>query len=130
MAYIYPLLPIGAGVLMLVLLARHLRLSAFLAVYGQRTEGEIVGYQETSTAAKMIVRFRTEDGREIHATHTSTGWTASRSGDTVTVSYHPGRPETARIVAAPWLSNWVDVMFGVVGLALIVIGCVLAYLEW
>ncbi|GAA1757058.1 MULTISPECIES: DUF3592 domain-containing protein [Streptomonospora] len=130
MAYVYPLLPIGAGVVMLWFLLRHLRFSAFLALYGVRAEGEVVGYRETATSASMVVRFSTPDGREVHAAHENTGWTASRSGDIVTVSYDPGDPERARIVAAPWLSNWVLIMMGVLGFLLVVIGLVLGWLAW
>ncbi|MFD0776580.1 DUF3592 domain-containing protein [Streptomonospora algeriensis] len=130
MAYAYPLLPIAAGVVMLWFLFRHLRFSAFLAVYGERTEGEIVGYRETKTSATMIVRFSTPEGREVHAAHENTGWTASRSGDVVTVSYDPGDPERARIVAAPWLSSWVLTMVGVLGFLLLLIGLVLGWLAW
>lgn len=115
---------------MLWFLFRHVRFSAFLAVYGERTEGEVVGYRETKTSAAMIVRFSTPEGREVHAAHENTGWTASRSGDVVTVSYDPGDPERARIVAAPWLSSWVLVMVGVLGFLLVVIGLVLGWLAW
>ncbi|QBI52801.1 DUF3592 domain-containing protein [Streptomonospora litoralis] len=130
MVYIYPLLPIVAGSVMLWFLFRHLRFSAYLAVYGARAEGEVVGYRETRASASMIVRFVTPEGREVHAAHENTGWTASRSGDPVTVSYDPGDPERARIVAAPWLSNWVLSMLGVLGFLLVLIGSVLAYLAW
>ncbi|KIH99297.1 hypothetical protein LP52_07930 [Streptomonospora alba] len=130
MVYVYPLLPIAAGAAMLWFLFRHVRFSAFLAVYGERTEGEVVGYRETKTSAAMIVRFSTAEGREVHAAHENTGWTASRSGDVVTVSYDPGDPERARIVAAPWLSSWVLVMVGVLGFLLVVIGLVLGWLAW
>ncbi|MDT0301663.1 DUF3592 domain-containing protein [Streptomonospora wellingtoniae] len=130
MAYVYPLLPIGAGVVMLWFLLRHLRFSMFLALYGVQAEGEVVGYRETATSASMVVRFSTPDGREVHAAHENTGWTASRSGDIVTVSYDPGDPERARIVAAPWLSNWVLIMIGVLGFLLVGIGLVLGWLAW
>ncbi|WP_461001539.1 DUF3592 domain-containing protein, partial [Streptomonospora sediminis] len=115
MANLYPLVPIGAGLVMLGILFRHLRFSMYLAIHGARTEAEIVGYRETRTSASMIVRFTTPDGREVHAAHENTGWTASRSGDIVTVSYDPGAPERARIVTAPWLSNYVLILFGVLG---------------
>ncbi|GAA4892844.1 DUF3592 domain-containing protein [Streptomonospora salina] len=130
MVYVYPLLPIAAGSAMLWFLFRHLRFSAFLAVHGERAEGEVVGYRETKTSASMIVRFSTPEGREVHAAHENTGWTASRSGDAVTVSYDPADPERARIVAAPWLTSWVLVMVGVLGFALVLIGLVLAWLAW
>ncbi|MBB6170239.1 hypothetical protein HNR23_000299 [Nocardiopsis mwathae] len=126
----YPLLPIISGVVMLGVLFRHLSFSALLAARGARAEGEIVGYTESSTSACMIVRFHTEDGRVIDAKHENTGWTASRHGDLVTVDYDPDRPEHARIVAAPWLSPWVRNMFTTVGLLLIGIGSLLAYLAW
>ncbi|WP_046471929.1 DUF3592 domain-containing protein [Allosalinactinospora lopnorensis] len=130
MADYYPLLPIASGLLVLVLLCRHVVLSAFLARYGTSAEGEIIGYQETSTAARMIVRFRTHEGKEVHAKHDNTGWTASRYGDVVTVTYDPDRPEKARIVRARWLSHWVEWMFATLGALLITIGCFLGYLEW
>ncbi|ASU85383.1 DUF3592 domain-containing protein [Nocardiopsis gilva YIM 90087] len=130
MAYLYPLLPIMAGLVMLGVLLRHRQFSAFLAARGVRAEGEIVGYSETNTSARMIVRFETEDGRVVEAKQNSTGWTASRHGDVVTVDYDPDNPENIRIVAANWLSPWVSNMFTALGLVLIAIGCLLAYLAW
>ncbi|MFC3994995.1 DUF3592 domain-containing protein [Nocardiopsis sediminis] len=127
----YPLLPIGAGLVMLALLLRHLRFSSFLARKGVRAVGEIVGYAETATTSRMIVRFRTYDGREIEAAHTSsTGWTAARAGDTVTVSYPPGQPEKARVVRARWLSSGIDLMLGLLGATMIAIGLLLGYFAW
>ncbi len=130
MAYIYPLLPIVSGLVVLGFLGRHAAYTAFLARFGASTEGEIIGYQETNTAARMVVRFETHDGEEIHAKHDNTGWTASRNGDIVTVSYNPERPEQARIVRTRWQSHWVEWMFAALGASLLVIGCCLAYLQW
>ncbi|MFC4562130.1 DUF3592 domain-containing protein [Nocardiopsis mangrovi] len=126
----YPLLPIGAGLILLAVLLRNLRFSSFLERKGVRAEGEIVGYQETATTSRMIVRFTTYDGREIHAAHTNTGWTAARAGDVVTVSYPPGAPERARIIRARWLSSGVDIMFGLLGITFIAIGLLLGYFAW
>ncbi|RNL84654.1 DUF3592 domain-containing protein [Halostreptopolyspora alba] len=130
MVYIYPLLPIVCGLLVLGYLGRHAARSVFIARFGASTEGRIIGYQETSTAARMIVRFETHDGEEVHAKHDNTAWTASRYGDIVTVSYNPDRPEEARIVRTRWQSHWVEWMFAGLGASLIVIGCCLAYLSW
>ncbi|MFW5420172.1 DUF3592 domain-containing protein [Nocardiopsis sp. CNT-189] len=130
MVDLYPLLPILAGLGILCVYFRHVLWTGLLLRNGLHAEGEIVGYAESSTAARMIVRFETHEGEEVHATHESTGWTASKHGDAVTVTYHPNRPQQARIVDAPWLSTWVHGMFGVVGCALIGIGCFLGYLQW
>lgn len=130
MTDLYPLLPIATGLVVLVFLFRHVRFSVFLARNGARAEGVIVGYRETSTSSRMVVRFLTEDGRQIFATHDSTGWTASRNGDPVVVLYDPGRPDQARIVDAPWLSNWVRMMFGLLAVALIAVGMLFAVVTW
>ncbi|MBV2362154.1 DUF3592 domain-containing protein [Streptomonospora nanhaiensis] len=130
MALIYPLIPIAAGLAMVGYLLAHLRRTAFFQRHGARVEGEIVGYTETRSSAAMVVRFTTPDGREVHASHDSTGWTASRSGDTVTVSYDPANPERARIVKAPWLSGFVPGLVGVLGVLLVAIGLVLGYFAW
>ncbi|GAA1999096.1 hypothetical protein GCM10009799_27770 [Nocardiopsis rhodophaea] len=130
MAYLYPLLPIIAGLVMLGVLLKDRQFSAFLAARGARAEGEIVGYSETNTAARMIVRFETEDGRVVEAAQNNTGWHAARHGDLVTVDYDPDNPENIRIVAANWLSPWVTNMFTALGVLLIAIGCFLAYLAW
>jgi hypothetical protein len=130
MAELYPLIPILAGVVLLWTVTRETRLELRLLRHGVRAKGRIIGYHETSTASRMIVQFRTEDGEEIHAEHESTGWTASRAGEIVTVSYDPNAPETARIVSAPWLTRYVRVMFGGLGALLVLIGLLLGYLEW
>ncbi|WP_017625083.1 DUF3592 domain-containing protein [Nocardiopsis chromatogenes] len=130
MADIYPLLPIAAGIAVMYAYFRHALWTALLMRNGLRAEGEVVGYAESNTTARMIVRFTTHLGEEVHAQHESTGWTASKHGETVTVTYHPNRPEVARIVDAPWLSNWVHIMFAVVGAVLIVVGLYLGYLRW
>ncbi|MBB4933813.1 hypothetical protein F4561_004633 [Lipingzhangella halophila] len=130
MANIYPLFPILSGLLVLGYLGRYVARFLFIARYGASTEGQIVGYQETNTAARMIVRFETLDGEEVHAKHASTAWTASRYGDVVTVSYNPDRPEEAHIVRTRWQSHWVEWMFAAMGASLLVIGVYLAYLQW
>ncbi|WP_067963997.1 DUF3592 domain-containing protein [Nocardiopsis trehalosi] len=126
----YPLLPMAAGAVLLAVLFRHVRASSLLARKGVRTQGVIEGYEETRRTSRMVVRFRTGDGREVRAAHTSTGWTAARAGDTVTVSYDPAEPERARIVEARWLSSGIDVVFGLLGTALIGIGALLGVLAW
>lgn len=127
---LYPLLPMAAGLVILAVVYRQFRFTLHLNRSGVRAKARVIGYEETNTASRMIVHFRTEDGREVHAAHESTGWTASRSGEIVTVSYDPARPERARIVAAPWLSNYVRDMFTALGLLLVLIGAFLGYLRW
>ncbi|MEE2038393.1 DUF3592 domain-containing protein [Nocardiopsis sp. CT-R113] len=130
MADLYPLLPLVAGVVILWLVARDTRLELRLVRYGMRAKGRVIGYNETSTASRMIVQFRTEDGQEVHAEHENTGWTASRAGEIVTVAYDPDEPARARIVSAPWLSHWVRGLFGGLGVILACTGLLLGYLEW
>lgn len=130
MADIYPLLPILAGIGVLYGYFRHAMWTGLLLRNGFRAQGTIVGYEESSTTARMVVRFTTHEGDEVDALHESTGWTASKHGEEVTVTYHPNAPQHARIIDAPWLSQWVHGMFAVVGVTLIGIGCYLAYLHW
>lgn len=130
MAVLYPLLPILAGAALLWFVTRGTRLELRLLRHGVRAKGRVIGYSETSTAARMIVQFRTEDGVEVHAEHESTGWTASRSGEIVTVSYDPELPERARIVSGPWMTRYVRRLFGALGLSLTVVGLLLGYLAW
>ncbi|WP_304453648.1 DUF3592 domain-containing protein [Nocardiopsis sp. YSL2] len=130
MAELYPLIPILAGAVLLWSVTRETRLELRLVRHGVRAKGRIIGYHETSTASRMIVQFRTEDGQEVHAEHESSGWTASRAGEIVTVSYDPEVPELARIVSGPWLSRYVRVMFGGLGALLVFIGLLLGYLAW
>ncbi|MBE3000003.1 DUF3592 domain-containing protein [Nocardiopsis sp. HNM0947] len=130
MADLYPLLPLLSGIAVLWLVSRDTRLELRLIRHGVRAKGRVIGYHETSTAARMIVQFRTEDGVEVHAEHENTGWTASRSGEIVTVSYDPDAPERARIVSGPWMTHYVRVLFGGLGLCLAGIGLLLGYLEW
>lgn len=130
MAQLYPLLPLVSGVIILWIVTRDTRLELRLVRHGVRAKGRVIGYHETSTASRMIVQFRTEDGEEVHAEHENTGWTASRSGEIVTVSYDPDAPEMARIVSAPWLTHWVRGLFGGLGVALLIIGLILGYLVW
>ncbi|MBB6120420.1 DUF3592 domain-containing protein [Nocardiopsis algeriensis] len=130
MSQLYPLLPLVAGLVLLWTVNRNSRLDRRLARYGVRAKGRVIGYRETSAASRMIVQFRTEEGQEVHAEHESTGWTASRAGEIVTVAYDPARPDLARIVAAPWLSHWVRGMFGTLGAILVLSGAFLGYLEW
>lgn len=130
MAELYPLIPMTAGLALIAWRLPEMRLWFMLTGRGVRARGEIVGYRETSRSARMVVRFRTDDGREVVAAHDSTGWAAARSGDTVTVSYDPADPETARVVEAPWLSRWVQSMYLALGAALAGIGGVLGYLAW
>lgn len=130
MSLLYPLLPIvsGAGILWWAL--RELRLMVFLRGHGTRVDGEVVGYAETSRSARMIVRFRTEQGREVHTTHSNTDWTAARKGQQVVVAYDPDDPERARIVKGPWLSQWTWWLLALTGLALLLIGCALGFFAW
>ncbi|WP_017590466.1 DUF3592 domain-containing protein [Nocardiopsis ganjiahuensis] len=130
MVDLYPLLPISVGVILLWIVTRDTRTELRLVRNGVRAKGRVIGYHETSVASRMIVQFRTEDGREVHAEHENTGWMASRAGEIVTVSYDPESPERARIVSAPWLSHWVRGMFGSLGLILVLIGAFLGYLHW
>ncbi|WP_159943144.1 MULTISPECIES: DUF3592 domain-containing protein [unclassified Nocardiopsis] len=130
MVNLYPLLPLLAGAAMLWVVARDTRLDLRLARRGTRAKARVIGYHETSTASRMIVQFRTEDGQEVHAEHENTGWTASRAGEIVTVAYDPDRPALARIVSAPWLSHWVRGLFGTLGAILVFTGLFLGYLEW
>ncbi|MFE1100903.1 DUF3592 domain-containing protein [Nocardiopsis alba] len=130
MADLYPLLPLIAGAILLWIVMRDTRLELRLIRHGVRAKGRVIGYHETSVASRMIVQFQTEEGKEVHAEHENTGWTASRAGEIVTVSYDPDLPERARIVAAPWLSHWVRGLFGGLGLALVAAGLFLGYLHW
>lgn len=130
MVHLYPLLPLLSGVVILWMVARDTRVELRLVRHGMRAKARVIGYHETSTASRMIVQFRTEDGQEVHAEHENTGWTASRSGEIVTVAYDPDRPDQARIVAAPWLSHWVRGMFAALGMVLVSTGLLLGYLEW
>lgn len=130
MANLYPLLPLLTGVVILWMVARDTRLELRLVRHGMRAKGRVIGYHETSTASRMIVQFRTEDGHEVHAEHENTGWTASRSGEIVTVAYDPDEPSLARIVSAPWLSHWVRGLLGGLGSILVFTGLLLGYLEW
>lgn len=130
MADLYPLLPMIAGVILLWVVTRDTRMELRLAKHGVRAKGRVIGYHETSVASRMIVQFQTEDGEEVHAEHENTGWTASRAGEIVTVSYDPDAPERARIVSAPWLSHYVRGLFGTLGLILVVAGLLLGYLHW
>ncbi|WP_028646848.1 DUF3592 domain-containing protein [Nocardiopsis sp. CNT312] len=130
MADLYPLLPVVAGLITLWTVTRNTRLDLRLARHGVRAKGRVIGYHETSSASRMIVQFRTEEGEVVHAEHENTGWTASRAGEIVTVSYDPNLPEIARIVSAPWLSHWVRGLFGSLGLLLMAIGLLLGYLAW
>ncbi|WP_017606956.1 DUF3592 domain-containing protein [Nocardiopsis alkaliphila] len=130
MADLYPLLPMIAGVILLWVVTRDTRMELRLVKHGVRAKGRVIGYHETSVASRMIVQFQTEDGKEVHAEHENTGWTASRAGEIVTVSYDPDAPERARIVSAPWLSHYVRGLFGALGLILVVAGLFLGYLHW
>ncbi|MEU0488852.1 DUF3592 domain-containing protein [Nocardiopsis changdeensis] len=130
MASLYPLLPLLSGLVILAVVTRDTRLELRLIRHGVRAKGRVIGYRETSTASRMVVQFRTEDGREVHAEHENTGWTASRAGEIVTVSYDPETPELARIVSAPWLSHWVRGMFAALGAILVAAGVLLGYLAW
>lgn len=130
MAVLYPLLPMLSGVVLLWLVTRDTRVELRLIRHGVRAKGRVIGYSETSTSARMIVQFRTEDGVEVHAEHESTGWTASRSGEIVTVSYDPDVPERARIVSGPWMTHYVRGLFAALGLCLTVVGLFLGYLAW
>ena len=130
MASLYPLLPLLSGLVILAVVTRDTRLELRLKRHGVRAKGRVIGYRETSTASRMIVQFRTEDGREVHAEHENTGWTASRADEIVTVSYDPNAPELARIVSAPWLSHWVRGMFALLGASLTAAGVLLGYLAW
>ncbi|WP_435107695.1 DUF3592 domain-containing protein [Nocardiopsis synnemataformans] len=130
MATLYPLIPLLAGVVMLWAVTRDTRLELRLRRHGMRAKARVIGYHETSTASRMIVQFRTEDGHEVHAEHENTGWTASRAGEIVTVAYDPDAPERARIVSAPWLSHYVRVLFGGLGAILVFTGLLLGYLAW
>lgn len=130
MADLYPLLPAIAGAILLWIVTRDTRMELLLSRHGVRAKGRVIGYHETSVASRMIVQFQTEEGQEVHAEHENTGWTASRSGEIVTVSYDPDAPERARIVSAPWLSHWVRGLFGVLGLILLASGLLLGYLLW
>jgi hypothetical protein len=129
-ADLYPLLPFLAGAVILWIVARDTRLELRLVRHGMRAKGRVIGYNETSTASRMIVQFRTEDGQEVHAEHENTGWTASRAGEIVTVAYDPDEPARARIVSAPWLSHWVRGLFGGLGAILVLTGLLLGYLAW
>lgn len=130
MANLYPLLPLVSGLIILWVVTRDTRTELRLIRHGVRAKGRVIGYHETSTAARMIVQFRTEDGVEVHAEHENTGWTAARSGEIVTVSYDPDAPDRARIVSGPWLTHYVRVLFGGLGVALVLIGLVLGYFAW
>ncbi|MEV2276222.1 DUF3592 domain-containing protein [Nocardiopsis sp. NPDC049922] len=130
MADLYPLLPLTAGVIALWLVTRDARVDLRLRRRGVRAKGRVIGYNETSSSSRMIVQFRTEDGVEVHAEHENTGWTASRAGEIVTVSYDPDAPELARIISAPWLSRWVRGLFGAMGTVLVLSGLLLGYLAW
>ena len=130
MAALYPLFPLLCGVVLLWFVTRDTRSELRLIRHGVRAKGRVIGYNETSTSARMIVQFRTEDGVEVHAEHESTGWTASRSGEIVTVSYDPDVPERARIVSGPWMTHYVRVLFGGLGLCLTAVGLLLGYLAW
>ncbi|OLT26731.1 hypothetical protein BJF83_03175 [Nocardiopsis sp. CNR-923] len=130
MADLYPLLPLTAGVIALWLVTRDARVDLRLRRHGVRAKGRVIGYNETSSSSRMIVQFRTEDGVEVHAEHENTGWTASRAGEIVTVSYDPDTPELARIISAPWLSRWVRGLFGAMGTVLVLSGLLLGYLAW
>lgn len=126
----YPLLPIGIGLVSLLWLLRGMVNARRLHARGEQTEGRVVGYQETSSTAKMIVRFRTDGGEEVLATHDSTSWSAARYGEPVTVSYDPRDPRRARIVAAPWMSAWPRGMFVSLSTAVLLIGCLLGFFAW
>lgn len=130
MVNLYPLLPLVSGSIILWIVTRDTHNELRLTRHGVRAKARVIGYRETSTAARMIVQFRTEDGIEVHAEHENTGWTASRSGEIVTVSYDPDAPEQARIVSAPWLTHYVRVLFGGLGGALALSGLVLGYFAW
>lgn len=130
MADLYPLIPLLAGTVILWVVTRDTRLELRLMRHGARAKGRVIGYHETSTASRMIVQFRTEEGLEVHAEHENTGWTASRSGEIVTVAYDPDVPEQARIVSAPWLSHYVRVLFGGLGVIVVFTGLLLGYLAW
>ncbi|SIO90082.1 DUF3592 domain-containing protein [Nocardiopsis sp. JB363] len=130
MADLYPLLPALAGAIILWIVARDTRLELRLVRHGVRAKARVIGYHETSVASRMIVQFQTEDGKEVHAEHENTGWTASRAGEIVTVSYDPDVPERARIVSGPWLSHYVRALFGTLGLILVLAGAFLGYLNW
>ncbi|NYE49567.1 hypothetical protein HDA32_004687 [Spinactinospora alkalitolerans] len=127
---LYPLLPIGIGLALLVWLFRDARSASSLAARGVRAQGEVVGYRETKRSARMIVRFRTDDGREVLATQGNTGWAAAKHGETVTVSYDPHRPEEARIVAGAWLSGWPRGIFTGLGAAMVLIGGLMGAFAW
>ncbi|RCV55878.1 DUF3592 domain-containing protein [Marinitenerispora sediminis] len=130
MVVLYPLLPLGIGVLVLGWLLYTAWRSAVLAERGERAPAEVVGYREGSGSSRMVVRFRTGDGREVLAAHDSTGWTAARAGDIVTVAYDPARPDRARVVDAPWLSRGVPMLLGALGACFVVIGALLGLLAW
>lgn len=130
MSLLYPLLPIAGGAALLWWALRELQFVAFLRSRGTRVDGEVVGYEETGRSSKMIVRFHTEQGREVRTTHSSASWAAARKGQAVVVAYDPGDPDRARIVKGPWLSQWTVWLLALTGLALVLIGCVLAYFAW
>lgn len=126
----YPLLPIGIGLLSLTWLVRDVVAAWLLSRRGERAEGRIVGYAETSSTARMVVRFRTEEGEEVLALHDNSSWSAARYGDPVTVCYDPDDPRRARIVAAPWLILWSRVLFLGLASGILLIGCLLGVFAW
>ncbi|GHD22749.1 DUF3592 domain-containing protein [Nocardiopsis kunsanensis] len=130
MAALYPLFPVLAGLVLLWFVTRDTRVELRLLRHGVRAKGRVIGYTETSTSARMVVQFRTEDGVEVHAEHENTGWAASRSGEIVTVSYDPDAPERARIVSGPWMTHYVRGLFAALGLCLTSAGLLLGYLAW
>ncbi|TDQ48002.1 DUF3592 domain-containing protein [Actinorugispora endophytica] len=127
---LYPLLPIGIGLSSLLWLLRDILGARRLRSRGEQAVGEVVGYQETSGTARMIVRFHTDDGEEILAAHDNTSWSAARYGDLVTVSYDPRDPRRARVVSGPWMSAWPRGIFVALAAGVLLIGCLLGYLAW
>ncbi|GAB3208671.1 DUF3592 domain-containing protein [Marinactinospora thermotolerans] len=123
---LYPLLPIVVGLALLAWAARDLGLTRS----GIRAPGEIVGYQETGRTSRMVVRFRTRDGRDILTTDAGTAWAAARTGEPVVVSYDRARPERARVVEGPWQSGGVRAMVGMLGGACLLIGALIGVFAW
>lgn len=126
----YPLLPIGIGLCSLAWLVRDIVAARLLRRRGEQAEGTIVGYAETNSTSRMIVRFCTEEEEEILAVHDNFSWSASRYGDPVTVCYDPDAPQRARVIAAPWLSQWPRTLFLIMAASILLIGCFLGFLTW
>lgn len=126
----YPLLPIGIGLASLLWLVRDMIAAWLLRLRGDHAEGRIVGYEETSSTAKMVVRFHTEDGEEVLAALDNSSWSAARHGDPVTVSYDPDDPRRVRVAAASWLSLWPRAVFLALAAGILLIGCLLGFFAW